>query len=142
MTDPSDYGLGNPLLGSWTYRSFINDADISKDFNSLEFGRAELMIDFLGPGVFVGRLSFGDTYQFRLLGATILNGLMFVRFQGVGDTTDSLNQIYDYLGCVLPLWPNGVGQRAAIVGSVVRTVPHNGGRAKAGAVASFIALKR
>jgi hypothetical protein len=52
----------------WTYRSFINDPDISKDFNALEFGRGDLIIQQLAPEIFAGRLSFGDTYQFRLSG--------------------------------------------------------------------------
>ena len=42
----------------------------------------------------------------------------------------------------VPIWPNGVDQRAAIVGSVIRTVPHNNGQARAGYVASFIAVKQ
>ena len=37
-------------LGRWTYRSFINHSDISKEFNTLEFGRAELIIEQLAPG--------------------------------------------------------------------------------------------
>src|SRR5579885_2951313 len=37
------------VLGSWTYRSFINSPDVSKEFNELEFGRGELIIDCLAP---------------------------------------------------------------------------------------------
>ena len=38
--------------------------------------------------------------------------------------------IYDYIGWLVPVWPNSNDtlQRAAIVGSVVRTVPHSGGK--------------
>jgi hypothetical protein len=37
------------------------------------------------------------------------------------------------------VWPKGVDQRPALVGSVFRTVPHNG--APAGVTASFIILR-
>ena len=65
-----------------------------------------------------------------------------MRFQGVEDAPDSQGQIYDYVGYIIPVWPNGVQQRPGIVGSVIRTVPHNGDAAQAGVVASWIALKR
>ena len=29
----------NPFLGDWTYRSLLNDPDVSKAFNDLESGR-------------------------------------------------------------------------------------------------------
>jgi hypothetical protein len=132
----------NPFHGTWTYRSFINDPDIAKDFNALEFGRGELEIEAFDPGSFRGRLSFGNTYQFKLAGASSFGNPFALRFQGVGDTADSQGQIYDYTGYLVPGWPNGVEQRAAIVGSVIRTVPHDGGRAPAGVVASWIALRR
>jgi hypothetical protein len=131
-----------PFLGSWTYRSFISDPDITKDFNALEFGRGELRIEDFAPGSFQGRLIFGETYQFKLAGSSSFGNPFTVRFQGVGDAPDSQGQIYDYVGYLVPVWPNGVRQVAAIVGSVIRTVPHNGGTAQAGVVASWIALKR
>jgi hypothetical protein len=77
-----------------------------------------------------------------LSGSSSFGNPFTVRFQGVGDAADSLGQIYDYVGYLIPVWPNGVQQRPALVGSVVRTVPHNGGTAPAGIVASWIALKR
>jgi hypothetical protein len=133
----------NPALGTWTYRSFLNNPDIGQAFNDLEFGRGELRIDELRPGVFEGRLWFGDTYQFGLRGTADLSSFpASVRFRGVGDTTDSKGQIYDYAGFFLPMWSNGESQRAAIAGTTVRSVAHNGGQAKAGFVGTFIALKR
>jgi hypothetical protein len=130
-----------PAIGRWTYRSFINDPDIEKEFNALEFGRGELVIEHLAPGIFLGRLSFGDTYQFGLSGWSDFGSPCSVRFQGVGDKRDSVGQVYDYIGFFVPMWSIGVNQRPALVGSVVRTVPHDGGRGRAGVVTSFIALK-
>jgi len=96
-------GNPNPFLGDWTYRSFINDPDISKDFHDLEFGRGELVIEDFAPGSFNGRLVFSDTYQFKLSGSSSLDHPPFsVRFQGVGDTADSQGQIYDYIGYLVP----------------------------------------
>jgi len=138
----SQFAGFSPAVGSWTYRSFINDPDIDKDFNALEFGRGELMIELLAPGIFAGRLSFGDTYQFRLSGWASFEFPCVVRFQGVGDTKDSYGQVYDYVGFFSPMWSNGTEQRPAIVGSIVRTVPHSNGLAKAGQVSSWIAVKK
>jgi hypothetical protein len=132
----------NPLVGRWTYRSFINDAEISKGFDSLEFGRGELLIEYITQGMFIGRLIFGDDYQFGLYGVANFTDTPTLRFQGFGDASDSQNQVYDYLGCLMPYWPQGIDQRPTIVGSVVRTVPHDEGKARAGVVSSFIALKR
>lgn len=43
---------------------------------------------------------------------------------------------------LVPIWPHGINQRPAMMGSVIRTVPHSGGQAKAGGVASFIAVRQ
>ena len=34
----------NPFVGSWTYRSLLNDTDVNTDFNDLEFGRGTIVI--------------------------------------------------------------------------------------------------
>lgn len=56
------------------------------------------------------------------------------------------NWAYDYIGWLVPTWPNSTAdlQRAAIVGSVVRTLPHasGAGAAPAGFVASFYAVRQ
>jgi hypothetical protein len=132
----------NPATGTWTYRSFVNNPSLDKAPNDILLGSGELVIEELAQGLFEGRLSFGDTYQFRLRGIADLSSFpAVVRFQGVGDTKDSKAQIYDYTGFFVPTWSNGVDQRPALVGSTVRTVAHDGGRARAGFVGSFIALK-
>jgi hypothetical protein len=70
---------------------------------------------------------------------------MQVRFQGKGIVSGEM-WVYDYIGWLVPTWPNSDStlQRDAIVGSVVRTVPHKsggGGENPAGAVASFYAVR-
>jgi hypothetical protein len=63
-----------------------------------------------------------------------------VRFQGIGEGAGAEGWVYDYVGYLVPAWPNGVDQRLALVGSVVRTVAH--GANPAGMVASWIAVKQ
>ena len=135
----------NPLVGAWTYRSFINNPDPNTPFGNLQFAVADVTFDESPFGQIVGRLSFGDDYL--ALRGTITYGNPFTaRFQGVGATAGTIENgkpwIYDYLGYVAPAWPNGIGQRPAIVGTLVRTATHSNGQAKAGLVASFIALRK
>jgi hypothetical protein len=69
---------------------------------------------------------------------------MYVRFQGVGIVSGE-KWIYDYEGYLVPDWPNGVDQVPAIVGSVIRTIPHSGSQPNtvhpAGVVGSFYAVR-
>jgi hypothetical protein len=133
-----------PVVGTWTYRSFINNPDPNVSFDKLQFAVAQLTIDAADFGTLSGRLAFGA--DFLKLTGTITYGNPFtLRFQGVGATSGTIENghpwIYDYLGFLAPAWPNGVDQRPAIVGTIVRTVPHSNGQAKAGYVASWIAVR-
>jgi len=60
-------------------------------------------------------------------------------------TDNPFQWIYDYHAYLVPHWPNGVGQIAALVGSVIRTIPHSASQpgtvSPAGVVASFYAVK-
>ena len=51
----------NVLVGTWTYRSFLNDPDPNKPFNDLQFAVADLTIEDAGFGKFAGRLTFAPT---------------------------------------------------------------------------------
>jgi hypothetical protein len=132
------------LVGLWTYRSFINDPELSTPFENLEFGRANIRIDEAPAGVLVGRL-YGPGFSLTLNGS--INGGYpgVVRFQGRG-VVGGEEWIYDYLGFVVPPWPNGIDQRPAITGSIVRTLPHSGGAPKtvspAGVVCSWFAVRQ
>jgi hypothetical protein len=71
-----------------------------------------------------------------------------VRFQGKG-IVGGAEWIYDYIGWLVPVWPNSNQslQAPAIVGSVTRTIPHPTGKdgkaiAPAGVVASFYAVRQ
>jgi hypothetical protein len=132
------------LVGTWTYRSLENDPDLAKNFNDLEFGRGNLEVVAAPLGVFAGRI-YGPGWQLDLSGAIGYGNPWNVRFQGVGSVNGE-PWVYDYSGFVVPPWPNGVKQRPAIVGSVIRTIPHSivDGKptAPAGVVCSFNAVRQ
>jgi hypothetical protein len=141
MSEP----LTNVLLGKWTYRSFLSNPDPSVPFNDLEFGVGTIRIDPSATNEFKG-LIYGPGWELTLKGSTTWGNPFEVRFQGKG-VVSGAEWIYDYIGYVVKPWPNGVNQRPAIVGSIVRTIPHPTGQdgnstAPAGVVAQWIAVKR
>jgi hypothetical protein len=134
----------NPFVGSWTYRSLLNDPDVNKKFNDLEFGRGTIVIKKGPEEVLHGTIG-GPGWSLALHGSRAYGSPMQVRFQGKG-IVGGEEWVYDYIGWLVPVWPNSDDrlQRPAIVGSVVRTVPHsgsNGGINPAGVVASFYAVR-
>jgi hypothetical protein len=116
---------------------------LNKDFNNLEFGRGTIEIYEDAPQLLAGVIG-GPDWSLTLKGSREYGTPMRVRFQGVG-TIGGEKWIYDYEGYLANHWPNGVQQRLAIVGSVIRTIPHSGSSpdtvAPAGVVASFYAVK-
>ena len=134
----------NPFVGSWTYRSLLNDPDINTQFNDLEFGRGILVIEEAPQQVLRGTIG-GQGWSLNLHGSRGYGSPMEIRFQGKGLVSGE-EWIYDYVGWLVPVWPNSNDtlQRAAIVGSVERAIPHSsgsGGVAPAGVVASFYAVR-
>jgi hypothetical protein len=131
------------LVGTWTYRSFLNDPDLSTQFNDLEFGRGNIRVDASPMNEFSG-LIYGPGWQLTLKGSANYGNPFSVRFQGTG-VVGGEEWIYDYVGYLIRPWPNGVDQRMAMVGSIVRTIPHasgTGGVAPAGVVCSWIAVRQ
>ena len=133
----------NPFIGKWTYRSLLNNPDINADFDKLEFGRGTLVIQEAAPAILKGTIG-GPGWSLSLHGSFGFGSPMQVRFQGKGNVGGE-PWAYDYLGWLVPAWANSDTslQTAAIVGSVVRTIPHgngSGGISPAGVVASFYAV--
>jgi hypothetical protein len=123
----------NPFLGSWSYRSFNNDPDLSIAFNDLQFGLGTIVIEEAPMQLLQGTIG-GDGWSLTLKGAREYGNPMHVRFQGTG-IINGEQWIYDYDGYLVPAWPNGVQQVPAMVGSIVRTVPHSGSPPKGGGAA-------
>jgi hypothetical protein len=129
------------LKGKWTYRSFLNDPDLSTQFNDIEFGRGTITIDDAPMGVFQGRIG-GPGWSLALNGSINYGDPYSVRFQGKG-VVGGEEWIYDYIGYAIKPWPNGNNQVPAMTGSIVRTIPHSsgsGGTSPAGVVCSWIAV--
>jgi hypothetical protein len=125
----------NPFVGSWTYRSLLND---------VEFGVGTIVIEEAAEELLTGTIG-GEGWSLTLHGSRAYGSPMQVRFQGKGVVSGE-EWIYDYIGWLVPVWPNSTDtlQRPAIVGSVVRTIPHSsgtGGTNPAGVVASFYAVR-
>ena len=127
------------LKNRCTWPAWFDFAD-----DALEFGRGTIVIDDAPPEVLTGTIG-GPGWSLALRGSRSYGSPAQVRFQGKG-LVGGEEWIYDYIGWVVPVWPNSTArqQRPALVGSVVRTIPHSsgdGGVAPAGFVASFYAVK-
>ena len=133
----------NVLVGNWTYRSFLSSPDPNVPFNDLQFGLGTIRVDPAPMNVFKG-LIYGPGWSLDLTGSSTWGNPFNVTFQGKG-VVSGAEWIYAYDGYVIRPWPNGVNQRPAIVGTIVRVIPHpsgNGGVAPAGFVAQWIAVKQ
>ena len=133
----------SPFVGSWSYRSFISDPNLSTSPDKLSFGRGTFALSVPTPDHLIGTLD-GDGWQLNLKGGVSGGNPATVHFQGKG-IIGGEEWIYDYLGYLVPVWQNGDNQRPAIVGTIVRAKPHSdvkGGIAPAGVVAQWIAVKQ
>ncbi|ESX24123.1 hypothetical protein [Mesorhizobium sp. LSJC264A00] len=127
------------FTGLWSYRSLINSPDLSVTFNDLRFGAGTLDLNEPDPGKIGGSLG-GVGWSLALDGTATEGNPPIFRWQGRGMIGGEA-WVYDYLGYLVPDWPDGVGQTDTIVGSVIRTVPHSNGQATAGYTASFYAVR-
>jgi hypothetical protein len=156
------------LAGKWTYRSYLNRADVivgddpepavknlaailgqgstannAAKALSLIFGEGVMTFDPPSGNTVSGTFDMGGGFVLDLKGTTqtLGSGDMTVELFGTGRAgTPTANWEYDYRAFMTPKWPNGVNQIAALVGTVIRAKPHDG--APAGFVASFIAIKQ
>lgn len=133
------------LIGIWTYRSFLSNPDLDADFDSLQFGSGNIKINE-APMQTLDGLIYGPGWELKLNGSIGYGNPFTIQFQGKG-IVGGAQWIYNYLGYYVPNWMNGVDQRPAIVGSIVRAIPHPTGpnrksTAPAGVVAQWIAVKQ
>ncbi|MEM8568152.1 MAG: hypothetical protein AAGF85_16945 [Bacteroidota bacterium] len=126
----------NQFAGSWSYRSLLRDPDLSKEFNDLRFGAGTLNIQVDKTGEITGSLG-GEGWSLNISG-TVTEGE--IKFQGKG-VIGGEEWVYDYLGYMSPKWPNGIDEIPTIIGTIVRTVDHSNGQAKAGLVATWYAVQ-
>lgn len=143
----------NVFVGKWDYRSFLNDpgAVVEATVN----GEQEDVLQLFGQGVIEiveapseileGTIG-GTGWQLQLHGSRSYGNPATVQFQGKGIISGA-EWIYDYVGYLAPEWPNGIQQATAMVGTIVRAIPHPTGpngesTAPAGVVASWYAIKQ
>ncbi|MEM7048504.1 MAG: hypothetical protein AAF604_02545 [Acidobacteriota bacterium] len=138
----SDQVNGNVFVGSWSYRSWLNDPDLATEPNALLFGSGTIEIVEASMEILRGTIG-GQGWSLTLHGSRSYGNPMTVRFRGKG-VVSGAEWIYAYVGYLVPEWPDGEQQKTAMVGSIVRVIPHpsNGGTAPAGVVASWYAVKR
>jgi hypothetical protein len=142
---------GWAVAGKWTYRSYLDRPDVivNDDANSaakalsLLFGEGTMTLSTPSATKITGTFDMGGGYVLDLTGTIKVSasGQTAIHMTGPGrPNTPTAGWEYDYDGVLTERWPKGVGQIPAIVGSVFRAKPH--GSAKAGVVASFIAVKQ
>lgn len=132
--------MSNSVVGTWSYRSLLNNPDLSASFDDLRFGAGTLVLTEPAPETLAGSLG-GPGWSLALDGTVTGGSATTVRFQGRG-TLGGEEWVYDYRGFLVPDWPDGLDQVEAIVGSIIRTVPHSGGQAEAGFVATWYAVRQ
>ena len=135
------------LAGKWTYRSYLNSADLvggdPDKAASLIFGEGVFTLETPSDTAVQGNLYMGEGYVLDLNGTVTPAGAgpLTVSMAGTGRAgTATAGWEYDYFAFLAHEWPNGVRQIPALVGTVIRAKPHNG--APAGVTASFIAVKQ
>jgi len=136
----TESSVPSPVAGRWSYRSFVSNPDLTVEPNQLLFGSGTMDLSVTSQDDLTGTLG-GEGWQLMLTGRVVGGTPTAIRFTGKG-IIGGEEWIYDYLGYAVPAWPNGVDQRPAIVGTIVRTKAHSAGTAKAGVVAQWIAVKQ
>lgn len=139
------------IRGSWTYRSWRNNPDAAADSDSavtcsnlkrLLFLEASLELSVSPELSLEGYLRFDGENAINIRGQVAVGNVLGLRFQASGTIgVERELLVYDYTCWLVPAWPYGVDQSPSLVGSVIRTISHSGGQAKAGYVASFYAVK-
>ena len=116
--------MDNPFVGSWAYRSYYNDPDLKKDSNDILLGSGVLEIAEAPVANVAGKIG-GEGWSLTLQGARAYGNPMSAWFKGSG-LIDGNQWQYDYICYLVPHWPIGTAQVPALVGSVVRAIPHPG----------------
>ena len=128
------------FIGTWAYRSLLNNPDLALPFDQLQFGKGTLVLTEPETGKIDGTLG-GPGWSLDLDGTAIPGEPATINFTGKAMIGGEPWQ-YSYLGYVVPNWLNGVDQADTIVGSIIRDIPHSNGAATAGFVASWYAVRQ
>jgi len=147
MSEIADFGI---VSGDWMYRSFINTTQPAEQLSDILFGEGDLTLSVGADGFFQSStLSFGPDYLMNVFGQAVAQNddtfsqpRIAIEMKAFGvEGQKTAGWLYEYRGYLVPNWYNGVDQATAIVGTVIRVVPHGAG-SPAGVVASFVAVKK
>jgi hypothetical protein len=123
-----------------THSSFINnpvpvDGDAEKALQ-LIYGEGDLSIVSADDQLFKAAL---DLYGSLYVGHGVNSTTLLITGTG-REGTSTAKWVYQYRGYIVPGWAEGVSQVPAIVGIVVRRLPHDGDAA--GEVVLFVTVKK
>jgi len=77
------HAFSSPVVGTWTYRSFLVNPDLSAPFNSLELARANLRFDEAPLGELRGSI-YGPGWELNIKGSMTYGNPFELRFQARG----------------------------------------------------------
>ncbi len=131
------------LKGSWVYRSLRNSKSLDAAFNDLRFGAGIIKFNNVGGDrISDSSLDMGGGYALALAGEIHRQGevIYLLNWRGAGvSETPTENWIYDYKAFIAPTWDEATEKTIILIGTVLRTVPHNG--APAGVTGTFYMVK-
>ena len=136
------------IIGYYTYRSILDGPDPVDDFNKIKFAEAELFLHVGDDGMVSGLLAFpaeaalAEKAIMDLTGRVLSWEPLRLHLLGKGRANTEISDYeYEYDCTVAPSWDFSTPpQRTVLTGTVRRNKDH--GSAKAGATASFVAVKR
>ncbi|HEX8396266.1 MAG TPA: hypothetical protein VF644_02390 [Pyrinomonadaceae bacterium] len=131
------------LVGSWVYRSLRNSKTLSTPFNDLRFGGGIIEFNEIAADrISNSTLDMGGNYVLELQGEVIRKDEMIYSLAWTGkgiSNTSTEGWIYDYKAFIAPTWEEAIDKTIILVGTVMRTVPHDG--APAGVTGTFYMVK-
>ena len=147
----------SPLSGTWTYRSYVLESDVTKD---TKWFVAELTLDQEQTGKLSGTLvgygadgELDGRYSYAVSGEIDQRNVSYrqspewwddraiIVLRAVGKTGATKGHVYGYRGWLQPLWPDGKRQADAFVGTLCRLKRPDDPTLE-GKTGSFIAVKR
>jgi hypothetical protein len=136
------------LEGEWTYRSYHNDPDPSKDER---WFIAKLTLAQDENGILKGKLDSGNPEEVYVIEGQIHKDgtknnatddkCFNIDMIATGATKQTQGHEYNYYGRLIPKWPEGKSQRTAFIGTNIRAKVPDDPSAE-GKVGCFIVTKK
>lgn len=128
------------FVGTWSYRSFTNEPDLSVPFNDLRCGMGEMVLTEPAPGKVGGRLE-GPGFSLDLDGSTSLRDPSKIRFKRRGEINGETWE-YDYQCFVVSNWTDEGEKVDTMVGSIVMKHYGSNGQSPRDCTGSWYAVRQ